>query len=280
VLDYYLKEKAAAPIQLEILDSEGRLVRRFASDDEVRKVNPDDLPFPASWAQSPPPPSAEAGMHRFVWDLRYAAPVGPGRRFRGGSGPWALPGTYTIKLTAHGKSASQPLTIKMDPRVKTTQEQLVRQFELASRLSARQGEVSAATQQASELRKQIEARKKEAGANSDAAKALDDFNQKLDALTEQDGGGGFGLFGLSLPNKEQEPMGKVASALSGLMSVVESADVAPSADAAVASDKWDHAASETMARWSTFQKEELANANAVLQRASLKPLVVTEPPSH
>jgi hypothetical protein len=280
MLDYYLKEKSAAPIQLEILDSEGRLVRRFASDDEVRKVNPDDLPFPASWAQSPPPPSAEAGMHRFVWDLRYAAASGPRRGFRGGSGPWALPGNYTIKLTAHGKSASQPLTIKMDPRVKTTQEQLVRQFELASRLSARQDEVSAATQRVSELRKQIETRKKEAGSNSEAARTLDDLNQKLVALTEQEGGGGFGLFGLSLPSNEHEPLQRVASALGGLMSVVESADVAPSADASLASDKWDRAASETMARWSTFQKEELANANAVLQKASLKPLVVTEPLSH
>jgi photosystem II stability/assembly factor-like uncharacterized protein len=280
MLDYYLKEKSAAPIQLEILDSEGRLVRRFASDDEVRKVNPDDLPFPASWAQSPPPPSTEAGMHRFVWDLRYAAPSSPRRAFRGASGPWGLPGNYTVKLTAHGKSASQPLTIKMDPRVKTTQEQLVRQFELGSRLSARQGEVSAASQQVSELRKQIEARKKEAGANSDAAKAIDDLNQKLDALTEQEGAGGFGLFGLSLPSKEHEPLQKVASALGGLMSIVESADVAPSADASLASDKWDHAALETLARWSTFQKEELANANASLQKANLKPLVVTEPPAH
>jgi hypothetical protein len=219
-------------------------------------------------------------MHRFVWDLRYAAASGPRRGFRGGSGPWALPGNYTIKLTAHGKSASQPLTIKMDPRVKTTQEQLVRQFELASRLSARQDEVSAATQRVSELRKQIETRKKEAGSNSEAARTLDDLNQKLVALTEQEGGGGFGLFGLSLPSNEHEPLQRVASALGGLMSVVESADVAPSADASLASDKWDRAASETMARWSTFQKEELANANAVLQKASLKPLVVTEPLSH
>jgi photosystem II stability/assembly factor-like uncharacterized protein len=280
MLDYYLKEKSAAPIQMEIFDSEGRLVRRFASDDEVRKVNPDDLPFPVSWAQSPPPPSAEAGMHRFVWDLRYAATSSPRRGFRGGSGPWALPGNYTVKLTAHGKSASQSLTIKMDPRVKTTQEQLVRQFELASRLSARQGEVSAATQQASELRKQIEARKKEAGGKNEATRTLDDLNQKLEALTEQEGGGGFGLFGLSVPSNEHEPLQKVASALGGLMSVVESADVAPSADAILASDKWDRAASETLARWSTFQKEELANANAVLQKANLKPLVVTESPAH
>jgi photosystem II stability/assembly factor-like uncharacterized protein len=280
MLDYYLKEKSAAPIQLEIFDSEGRLVRRFASDDEVRKVNPDDLSFPASWAQSPPPPPAEAGMHRFVWDLRYAAPSGPRRGFRGGSGPWALPGNYTVKLTARGKSASQSLTIKMDPRVNTTQAQSVQQFELASRLSARQSEVSAASLQVSELRKQIEARKKEAGSNSEAVRTLDDLNQRLDALTEQEGGGGFGLFGLSLPSNEHEPLQKVASALGGLMSVVESADVAPSADAILASDKWDRAASETLARWSTFQKEELANANAVLQKANLKPLVVTESPAH
>jgi photosystem II stability/assembly factor-like uncharacterized protein len=276
-LDYHLKEKSAAPIQLEIFDSEGRLVRRFASDDEVRKANPDDLPFPATWVQSPPPPSADAGMHRFVWDLRYAGPGRPRRAFRGSLGPWVLPGNYTVKLTAHGKSSSQPLTIQMDPRVKTTQEQLVRQFELASLLSVRQGEVSAAVQQAGELRRQIDARKKEAGANSEATKALDELSRKLDALTEQEGGGGFGLFGLSLPASKHEPLGKIASALSGLLSVVESADVAPGADATLASDKWDHAATEALARWSTLQKEDLATTNAVLQKANLKPLSVVEP---
>jgi photosystem II stability/assembly factor-like uncharacterized protein len=66
VLDYYLKQKPASPVQLEIFDSEGKLVRRFASNDELRKVDPNNLSFPAYWVREPQALSAEAGMHRFV----------------------------------------------------------------------------------------------------------------------------------------------------------------------------------------------------------------------
>jgi hypothetical protein len=252
------------------------LVRRFASDDEIPKVNPNDLPFPASWAREPQLLSTEAGMHRFVWDLRYKLPKGVRRSLRRASGPVALPGNYTVRLTAHGKNSTQPLTVKMDPRVKTPQEVLVRQFELASKLSARQGEVSAVMQQIGELRKQIEARKKEAGEKAEAVKALDEVDQKLDALTETEGEGGFGLYGLALPGKEHEGLPKVASALSGLAAIVESADVAPTTDANTASEKWDKAAEEALARWTAFQRNELASANGVLQKAALKPLVIGE----
>ena len=276
ILDYCLRERAAGPIQLEIFDADGKLVRRFASDDEVRKVNPDDLSFPASWVSEPRSLSAEAGMHRFVWDLHYPLPKGVRSSFWRPSGPLALPGSYIVKLTVHGKSTTQPLSIKMDPRVKAPQEQLVRQFELASRLSARQSEIAAAQQQIAELRKQIDARKKEAGGNAEATRALDELNQKLDALAEPDSNTGFGLLGLSLPSKEQQSLPKVASALSGLMSVVESADVAPSADSALASDKWNKAAKDTLARWSTFRKEDLPGINDLLQKAKLKAMTVDE----
>jgi photosystem II stability/assembly factor-like uncharacterized protein len=276
VLDYYLKEKGVGPIQLEIFDGDGRLVRRFASDDEVRKVKPDDLPFPASWVHEPPALSAEAGMHRFVWDLRYPLAKGVRASFWRPSGPLALPGTYTVRLTAHGKSSSQPLTIKADPRVKAPQDALVRQFELASKLSARRGEVSVALQQVGELRKQIAARKKEAGEKAEVTKALEELNQKLEAIVEAESNGGFGLYGLALPSKDQEGLPKVAAALSGLLSIVESADVAPTTDASTASEKWNKAAEETLARWAAFQKEDLAKANELLQKANLKPMGTIE----
>jgi hypothetical protein len=272
VLDYYLKEKAVGPIQLEIFDSDGRLVRRFASDDQIPKVNPNDLSFPVSWVREQQPLSTEAGMHRFVWDLRYAPPKGVRASFRRPSGPLALPGNYTVRLTAHDKNSTQPLIVKMDPRVKTPQEALVRQFEVASKLSARQREVSAALQQIGELRKQIEARKKEAGEKADVVKVLEEMDQKLEALVETESDGGFGLYGLALPSKEQEGLPKVASALNGLAAMVESADVAPTMDARTASESWDKAAEDALARWTTFQKEDLARANEILQKANLKPL--------
>jgi photosystem II stability/assembly factor-like uncharacterized protein len=276
VLDYYLKEKSVAPIQLQIFNSDGRLVRRFASDDQPPQVNPNELSFPASWVPEPPTLSANAGMHRFVWDLRYLPARGARASFRRASGPLAPPGKYTVQLTAHGKNATQTLTIKMDPRVKTTQEELTRQFELASKLSARQGEVAMGQQQIAEVRKQIEARKKEASARADVEKALQELDQKLEAMAAVEGEGGFGLFGLALPDKEQQTLPKIASALSGLMAIVESADAAPTEDAETASAKWDKAAEETLARWADFQNKDLANANAILEKANLKPVTTTE----
>src|SRR5260370_528638 len=147
VLDYFLKDRASSSIQLEILDSEGKLVRRFASDDVLQKTNPNDVPIQMEWVRDPKPLSAEAGMHRFIWDLRHALPKGMRRSFWGPAGPIAVPGNYTVKLTANGKSRTQPLTIKLDPRVKTPPDALTRQFSLASKLAARLGEVSMALRQ-------------------------------------------------------------------------------------------------------------------------------------
>ncbi len=144
----------------------------------------------------------------------------------------------------------------MDPRVKTPQEELVRQFELASKLAAREGEVSMALQQIAELRKQIDARKKEASEKADVVKALEELHQKLEAMDARESDGGFGLFGLAIPSKEHEALPKVASALSGVIAIVESADVAPTADANTASEKWDKTAEETLARWAEFQNKD------------------------
>lgn len=276
VLDYYLKEQSVAPIQLQIFNSDGRLVRRFSSDDAAVKVNPNDLPFPPSWVREPQRLSAEAGMHRFVWDLRFPPAKGVRASFRRPSGALTLPGKYTVQLTAHGKNTTQTLTVKMDPRVKTTPEELTRQFALASKLSAREGEVSLALQQVAELRRQIEARRKEASDKADVLKALEELNRKLEAMVPPEGEGGFGLFGLALPGKEAEPLPKVASALTGLMTIVESADAAPTEDAETASAKWDKAAEETLAVWADFQNKALANTNTLLEKANLKPVATTE----
>lgn len=79
--------------------------------------------------------SGAAGLHRVVWDLRYAPP--PGRSF-GGEGSGALPvlahpigargafvapGEYTVTLTAGGATATQTLAVRGDPLMPITQTQ-------------------------------------------------------------------------------------------------------------------------------------------------------------
>jgi len=84
---------------------------------------------------------------------------------------------------------------------------------------------------------------------------------------------------LAVPGKEQEALPKVAAALADLIIIVESADAAPTTDASTASEKWDKAAEETLARWTAFQKQDLVNANELLQKANLRPLLLGEMPA-
>ena len=179
VLDYYLKEKQTDAVKLEIYDAAGKLVRRYSSTDEVQKINPDQIDIPMYWFPEEKPLSADAGMHRFVWDLRYAFAGARRRSRRGGGGPLAVPGRYTVKLTASGKTMSAPLIVKMDPRVKTSTADLERQFLLASKLAAGVGEFSAAAQKADDLQKQIAARTREASGNAELTAALDGLGKKV-----------------------------------------------------------------------------------------------------
>jgi len=124
---YNLKSASAAPIALEILDTAGKLVRRFSGQDKAEPADP-AINVPDYWIRPFQPLSTAAGMHRFVWDL-HAAPAGGGRR-RGGEypisaiyqdtpgpqGEWMPAGNYTVKLTVDGHTYTQVLTVKPDPR--------------------------------------------------------------------------------------------------------------------------------------------------------------------
>ncbi len=130
ILYYYLKSAASAPVTLEILDSAGKLVRRFSSADQAPSPNR-NLNVPLYWVRPFQPLAATAGMHRFVWDLHAApAPGGGGRRGGEGcpisaiymdtpcgpQGQWMPAGSYTVTLTVNGQSYEQPLVVKPDPR--------------------------------------------------------------------------------------------------------------------------------------------------------------------
>jgi len=123
LIDYYLKADASGPLTLEILDPAGEVIRKYSSEDKGPAVNLETLNIPAYWVRPFEPLSTAAGMHRWLWDLRPTPPPRPaagggGGGFGRGAAATVLPGAYTVRLSVAGKSYTQPLTVKLDPRTK------------------------------------------------------------------------------------------------------------------------------------------------------------------
>ena len=86
-------------------------------------------------------------MHRFVWDLHYPPPDALRRGYpiaaiyqdtpRDPLGPWVLPGQYTVKLTAGGKTSTQPLTVEDGPARQDFLPRISRDSSSSRRKSAR-----------------------------------------------------------------------------------------------------------------------------------------------
>jgi hypothetical protein len=109
MIDYWIAS-AGSPVTIDILDAKGTVIRRFSSD-STRDT--------ASVRVATPRLPSRAGLNRIIWDMSYPGPwsAGAGGGRRGGSGPMAAPGRYTVRLTSNGQSSSQPLELVADPRV-------------------------------------------------------------------------------------------------------------------------------------------------------------------
>jgi hypothetical protein len=157
VIYYYLKEKPEKPITLEFLDEEGTLIRKFSSQREGEKAPPS--PRRRFFGAAPSSVDAEAGMNRFIWNMRYPdAKRVPGAVLWGGvlSGPIAVPGTYQVKLTVGEKTMAQTWEWKKDPRLDTTQEDFGKQFDFLIEIRDKMNEVNSSIIKLRDVKKQID----------------------------------------------------------------------------------------------------------------------------
>ncbi|HKD78452.1 MAG TPA: glycoside hydrolase [Candidatus Angelobacter sp.] len=274
VIDYYLRSAAAGPVTLEIKDSAGKTVRKYSSADKPAPVDP-MLNIPTYWVRPSRVLSGEAGMHRWLWDMHYPNVPGvdaeypiaaiPHNTAPQPSGPWAMPGQYTVVLTVNGKSYSQPLTIRMDPRVKTTTAGLEQQFKLSSDLYTQLLTLSPAVEQAGDLRKQLkDLQSKSNGETLAAVKALD---QKLQALA-----GGVAR----RPGAGTEPptLGGLRTRFLALFGVLQEADVMPSTQASEAVTDLQKQLPPVMEHWKTLESQDIPALNKQLKNANLPELKI------
>jgi photosystem II stability/assembly factor-like uncharacterized protein len=178
ILDYDLADSPRSPIALEIRNAAGAVVRRFASDDVPEPFDEQELNVPTYWIRQPQRLLISKGMHRFVWDLRYAPPGAVRHEYpisaiagdtpREPLGVLVPAGTYSVTLTVDGETFTQALAVKMDPRITTTAAGLAQQFSLATRLATMMNESYAAWQHATG-----DARRDLATLNADLTTAYD-----------------------------------------------------------------------------------------------------------
>ncbi|HWS18951.1 MAG TPA: hypothetical protein VN223_13080, partial [Candidatus Elarobacter sp.] len=272
VIDYYLQSASSGPVTIEIKNSTGKTVRKYSSADKPEPVDP-MLAIPAYWVRPPQTLSAAAGTHRFLWDMHYPNVPGveaeypiaaiPHNTVPQPTGPWALPGQYTVVLTANGKTYSQPLVIKMDPRVKTSPAALQQQFKLSNELYTQLLALSPAAEQIVDVRKQLkDLQTRATGEVLAAIKALD---QKLQALaggaTRRPGAG-----------TEPPTLGGLKTKFLTLFGVFQEADVAPSTQAAAAVSDLQKQLPPLMERWKAMQAQDIPALNQQLKSANLPEL--------
>ena len=80
-IDYTLTQDAQGPVTVEIVDSLGKVVRKYSSDDAPELIREDALPYPSYWFRPARKVASTAGMHRWMWDLRHTAPEGFAKSF-------------------------------------------------------------------------------------------------------------------------------------------------------------------------------------------------------
>jgi photosystem II stability/assembly factor-like uncharacterized protein len=226
-IDYYLNAKADK-VTIEILDAQGAVIRTFVGPPDKPAADEDDGGF------RPPPPKVglEAGLNRFTWDLRYqGATVFPGLVMWDGSpeqGPLALPGRYQVRVTAAGRTETQPFSLVLDPRVTATTADLKAQFDLAMKVRDRVSEADEAVVAVRTVRTEIDDRiEKAKAAERDTTRkplttALETLRMKLTAVEESV---------YQVKNRSgQDPLNfpiKLNNKIAHLSGVVESADAKP-----------------------------------------------------
>ena len=271
ILDYYLPVSANS-VAIEIRDPQNRIVRRFSSNDKP-DVSEEDLQkqlIPLYWVHPFHRLSTDAGMHRWIWDLHYPAPVSTRHEYpisaiphdtpRLPLGPNALPGTYTVHLTVDGKTSTAPLTVKMDPRVKTPPAGLEKKLQAEMQLASMMSETAEAQIQAGSIRTQLDKLSPEAKAQT--KDAVDSAEKKLESLLGAPGG-------FFAPPSKEVTLSRVNGEASTLYQQVWQPDAEPTAAQMQAITATHRDFTDVLQRWNDFKSSELPALNRVLKQSNI-----------
>jgi len=166
VVYYSLKAKPTTDVVIEFLDSSGKSIRKFtgrvpragaggAGSEAQPQAAGEGGRFGGLAATVP----TDAGLNRFVWDMRYADAVRfPGMILWAGEtrGPKVVPGNYQVKLTIDGSTMTETFEVKADPRLTTTAADYAKQLELSLKIRDKLDETHNAIIEIRDVKKQVD----------------------------------------------------------------------------------------------------------------------------
>jgi len=266
VIFYYFREKPETEVTLEFLDSAGKIIKKFTSqaaeDSEFEGLSPARLP-------------AEAGMNRFIWDMRYPdAERVPGAIIWSGTlrGPVAPPGKYQVRLRVGEETMTQTWEWKKDPRISTSQEELEEQFAFLIKIRDKISEVNRAINEIRSLKNQIEALSKQVKDNprsKEITEAGRILVEKLKAVED--------VLIQSKSKSNQDPLNypiMLDNKLAALAAVVASADSRPTDGSYQVFKELSEKADAELARFRSLIEADLSAFNKMVQEAGIPAIIV------
>jgi photosystem II stability/assembly factor-like uncharacterized protein len=265
MIDYFLAKDATGPVTIEIKDNKGASVRKYSSADVPVKPNPKRLKIPAYWIRPPQLLSTNAGMHRFLWDMHYTPvpdvepdfPISATYRNTAPTptSPWVAPGNYTVMLMVDGKSFTQPLTVQMDPRVKTSAAELQKQFDLSWQLYQLRLTLAPVGKKFDDMNEQLTKLKARAAERPDVTEKLETFVQTL------------AQFGPPHARPGAPPSLFVLESTERLFDEIQGADAAPTTAVKAAVADVQKKVGPLMQAWSKLLDSDLPALNQQLKQA-------------
>jgi photosystem II stability/assembly factor-like uncharacterized protein len=283
IVDYYLPS-TADEVKLEFLDADKHVLRTYSSHDRVRNPDPaldpaaynklcqqnptaPDCALPLYWPAPPEILQTSAGMHRFTWDMHYDTVAGTPGGGRGGGGgangavphrtypsinsPWVAPGTYTVRLTAGGKTMTQPIVIKLDPRVKMTPE-VQQNFTLTTQAENHARMSQEAYKDARVLLEKLRAKPQSAG-NDALIKQVEEIAPEAPARGGRGGGGGQAEFGAPPEPPAPATLANIGGMLVGSVMSMQASELPPTAAELAAATHEEAAYTSLMAKWTALK---------------------------
>ena len=266
IIDYYLKGNSNEEVTLNILDAKGNMVRHYSSNDTLYKIPEVDIPL--YWIRPQEILSAKDGPHRFVWDLHYTPlnipPSYPIAAIYKNTAPeptspWIMPGTYKIVLKVNGQTFSQPLIIKMDPRVKTSSTDLQRQHDFSLMCYQGRKNITFISNETITLHNQIKDLRSKP--NGELHALLDSLDEKITNLEN------------AKPHSKAKSFSQVYNSFASLFNQLQESDMPPNSRTLEAVKTSERNFSELNEIWKKIKMEDVPGINNQLKKAAL-PIII------